>query len=196
MRKLLAAAVIALALAGCTQVAEPPQPTDAELDAYILEQQDRQWYEYGSPQFVRPEVQSQLVEPNKYNDPDESCGAGVVSIIDIDGGIVSVTAVPSSETAQYECHVAQISYPSSVEYYTSDQLGFLYDYYRDVLVPCLQMQGLVVTYAPTREEFSSAPGLVPWDPYTQLGADLPPSRAAEIHQRCAALPTADFLDPR
>jgi len=195
MRKLLAGAVIALSLAGCAQVAEPPQPTDAELDAYIREQQDQLWYEYGSPQFERPVVPSVLVEPNKYNDPDASCGAGVLTLVDADGGIMSVTPVLSSEIAQYECRVGQMPYPADIAYYTPAQLGFIYDYFHDVLVPCLQTQGLSVGFTPTREEFTAAAGTVPWDPYTDLGADLPPSRADEIRLRCAAMPDADFLEP-
>lgn len=195
MRKLLAGAVIALSLTGCAQVDEPPQPTDAELDAYIREQQDLLWYEYGSPQFERPVVQSVLVEPNEYNDLNASCGAGVLTVVDADGGIVSVTPVLSSEIEQYECRVGQMLYPADVDYYTPAQLGFIYDYFHDVLVPCLQTQGLSVGFTPTREEFTAAAGTVPWDPYTQLGANLPPSRADEIRLRCAAMPDADFLEP-
>ena len=195
MRNLLTGAVLALSLAGCLPVAEPSEPTDAELDAYIREQQELLWYEYGSPQFERPLVESQLVGVNKYNDPDEICGAGVVTVID-DGAVISVTAVPASETAQYECQAAAIPYPAEIGYYTPAQLGFIYDHYRDVLVPCLQAQALDVAIAPTREQFVAVAGSIPWDPYSELGADLPTSRATEILQRCPALPYAAFLDER
>ena len=194
MRKLLAAAVLALALAGCTQVAEPPEPTDAELDAYIQQYQDQQWYAYGSPQMERPELQSVLVTSGNYT--DVACGTGVSVVIEVNTGAVSVTTLPSSETALYECNTAQIPYPTNLGYYTPAQLGAVYDYFRDSLVPCLQAQGLHIAVAPTRDEFAGVAGSIPWDPYFELGADLPPSRAQLIRQQCPAMPDADFLDPR
>ena len=195
MRKLLAGAVLALTLAGCAQVAEPPQPTDAELDTYILEQQDQLWFEFGSLELERPAVESVLVAPNKYNDAETRCSAGAASTIVSGEAVILPTSWEVSETAQYECHAAIIPFPTDVEYYTSAQLGAIYDYFRDSLVPCLQVQGLNVGVAPSRDEFVGAAGSIPWDPYTELGADLPPSRAAQIHDRCAALPDADFLSP-
>ena len=195
MRKLLAGAVIALSLAGCAQVAEPPQPTDAEFDAYIREQQDLLWYEYGSPQFERPAVESEVAD---FDDPVETGGCEMSSasmVIIADTGVVETKLRVIAETAQYQCLVAALPYPSVIGYYTPAQLGFLYDYFHDVLVPCLQAQGLSVGFTPTREEFTAAAGTVPWDPYTELGADLPPSRADEIRLRCAAMPDADFLEP-
>ena len=191
MRNLLTGAVLALSLAGCLPVAEPSEPTDAELDAYIREQQDLLWYEYGSPQSERPDVQAVLVT----SDSRLSCGRAS-SAIDVNTGAVTATTLPPSETALYECHAAQIPYPTNLRYYTPAQLGAVYDYFRDSLVPCLQAQGLHVAVAPTRDEFTGVAGAIPWDPYYELGADLPPSRAQLIRQRCPAMPDADFLDPR
>ena len=194
MRKLLAGAALALSLAGCTQVVEPPPPTDAELATYIREQQDLLWFEYGSLDLERPEAKSELVASDSSSGDVAQCGASQI-IVDEESGVATVTALPSSETALYECQAAQIPYPTDVEYYTPAQLGAIYDYFRDSLVPCLQVQGLDVGVAPSRDEFVGVAGSIPWDPYTELGADLPPSRAAEIRARCAALPDADFLSP-
>ena len=192
MRKLLAGAALALSLAGCTQVVEPPPPTDAELATYIREQQDLLWFEYGSPQFARPTVESVLVALN--SGADDRCIGSQVNMVEMEGEVL-VTVLPTSETAFFECEAARIPYPTDVEYYTPAQLGAIYDYFRDSLVPCLQVQGLDVRVAPSRDEFVGVAGSIPWDPYTELGADLPPSRAAEIRARCSALPDADFLSP-
>ena len=80
MRKLLAGAVLALTLAGCTQIVEPPPPTDAELATYIREQQDLLWFEYGSPQFARPTVESVLVALN--SGADDRCIGSQTSMVD------------------------------------------------------------------------------------------------------------------
>lgn len=193
MRKLLAGAALALTLAGCTQIAEPPLPTEAELDTYIREQQDLLWFEYGSPQLERPTVESVLVALN--SSADDRCSGSQTSLVEVEGEAL-VTVLPASETAIFECLAARIPYPTDVEYYTPAQLGAIYDYFRDSLVPCLQVHGLDVGTAPSRDEFVGVAGSIPWDPYSELGADLPPSRAQVIRQQCPALPDAEFLDPR
>lgn len=201
MRKLLAGAVIALTLAGCAHVTEPPPLTDAELDAYVQQQQALQWSYFATPGWEQPEVESRLVSWSDFSNTNSSCmDREQQRLASTDLNALSERELSEFDEdfqeAQFRCQTAVILYPDEIDYYTTAQLGFIYDYYRDVLIPCLQLQGLDVGVAPTREEFAGVPGFLPWDLYSGLGADLPPSRAYEIIQRCPPLPRAAFLEPR
>jgi len=200
MRNLLAGAVVALTLAGCAHVSEPPPLTQAEIDAYVDQEQAAQWFYFAAEGWEQPEVDSRLVGWSDYTRSTDCQDAVYQRILP-----VYLSDISDERSAQidrelsnelFACQVALILYPDEVEYYTTAQLSFIYDYYRDILVPCLQTQGLDVGYVPPREEFAGEAGFAPWDPYSELGADLPPSRATEIRQRCPALPDADFLEPR
>lgn len=187
MRKPLAGALIALTLAGCAPVTEPPPPTDAELAQYVAEQQAMQWYFLAPVEYEQPAAFTELVRADDFVRRATDC---------------STLSQQQDESLRhyldesFTCQVALMLYPTEVAYYTPAQLDFIYGYFKDSLVPCLQLQGLDVGYAPSRDEFTGQAGIIPWDPYSELGAALPPSRADEITQRCPPMPTASFIGPR
>ena len=165
MRNLLAGAVVALTLAGCA--AQAPTPlTDEELFEYTSTMQDRAWYDVGGE--TRPLVEPTLVPVDEMERALNDC-----------------------ELSFEECAVTFINEPGDIGYLSSSELSYVYDYYASELVPCLATQGLNVGYAPTRAEFAHA-GWLTWDPYLELGAELPPSRAEAILEKCPRYPPSPF----
>lgn len=186
MRYLLLGGVIALSLVGCTStIAEPEPPAGAELQHFIDEQQRRE------------PVVTELGGVFEFSFNGSTClERSQQFLADFD-----VTAISDAEVLRLgglfedemkKCESAVLS-PNEAGYFSTAQLDYLYDYYQDTLVPCLQLQGLDVGFAPSRSEFASVAGWVSWDPYSELGAAVPPSRSAEIRSRCPGYPAAGFL---
>jgi hypothetical protein len=199
MRYVLLSGVIALSLAGCTlTVAEPPPPQGAELQGYIEEQQRRIPDASQSIEFsVGPEATGVIeVSLNGSNCLDRA--QAFLSSIDVttltDDEVVRISA--QYEAEMIDCENGVLLEPNEGGYFSAAQLDYLYDYFQDSLVPCLQLQGLEVGFAPSRSEFASSAGWIRWDPYSELGATLPPSRSAEIRSRCPEYPPAEFLGAR
>ena len=187
MRYLLGAMVLALTLTGCAwTVAEPAPPAGVELQVFVEEQEARADGTYSGP------------TESDYDLNGNDCLEQAQAFLDT----VDVTAVSDAEvlrlSALFEsemsrCKDGVVLTPNEAGFYSTAQLDFIYDYFQDSLVPCLQLQGLDVGFAPNRSDFSAFAGSISWDPYSELGADLPPSRTAEIMVRCPQLPAAGFL---
>ena len=78
-------------------------------------------------------------------------------------------------------------------YANKAQLEFLYDYFRDSLIPCLAAEGYVVPgTAPSREQFSEFTVEPRWNPYNAL-LHTP---TAAVRERCPASPFAAGLTVR
>jgi len=165
MRNLLAGAVVALTLAGCA-VQPPSALTDEELRDYSGMMQDRSWYDVGGE--TRPLVEPTLIPAGDMEQVLNDC-----------------------ELSFEACALTFIAEPGDIGYLSSSELSYVYDYYASELVPCLATEGLTLGIAPTRAEFTHA-GWISWDPYTELGADLPPSRAEGIREKCPPYPPMPF----
>jgi hypothetical protein len=192
MKTVLLAGAIALGLAGCTLVAaEPPPPEGAELAGYIAEQQRQ------APQAVQ--LGGDAVVDFSLN--GTSCldhAQQFLARIDVtsisDDEVLRVSEQFDNEMVS--CESGLVLDPNDGGYFSAAQLDYVYDYFQDSLVPCLQLQGLDVGFAPSRAEFAASSGWIVWNPYSELAADLPPSRSAEIRERCPELPPAEFLGGR
>lgn len=174
MRTTAAAGVAAgllLSLAGCATQAVPQSLSPQELREYIEATQELQWFYSDRTTQTRPDVRAQLVKAPDFDDVMRAC-------------------IRARELTEAQCAMTYLQYPSDVGYLGRAQLGYIYDYFADSLVPCLAGHGLAMTYVPTRDEFTVAAGYIWWDPYGQLGADLPPSRAAAIIADCPRYPAA------
>jgi hypothetical protein len=192
MKTVLLAGAIALSLAGCTLVAaEPPPPEGAELTGYIAEQQRR------APLAV--EVGGDGVVDFSLN--GSSCLEHAQQFL----ASIDVTTITDEEVVliskQFDeemvnCEARPLLDANAGGYFSAAQLDYVYDYFQDSLVPCLQTQGLDVGVAPSRAEFAGSAGWIRWDPYSELGAAVPPSRSAEIRERCPEYPPAEFLGGR
>jgi hypothetical protein len=172
MRKvLLAATALVLALTGCVQAVGPPPVTDADLEEYIGIQQQRQWSFIAPTSLEHPRLESRVLGPEQLFGSERNCPVG-----------------PDALDDTFACLVAELPHPSTTNFFSRAQLDYIYDYFQDSLVPCLLQYGLDVGYAPSREEFTREPGWLSWDPYSELGAEVPPSRAAELRWRCPPMP--------
>ena len=187
MRYLLGGVVLALTLVGCAApVAEPAPPVGPELQSFLQEQKDRANNTYSGP------------TESEYDFNGNDCleqAQVVLDSIDVtvvtDEEVIRLSDLFESEMSK--CQAGTLLSPNEAGFYSTEQLDYIYDYFQDTLVPCLQLQGLDVGFAPNRSDFSAFAGSISWDPYSELGADLPPSRTAEIMVRCPQLPAAGFL---
>lgn len=192
MRGLLAATAIVLSLAGCTLAhAEPPAPEGDELQGYLDEQTRRAETSVNI-------VDGEIVEVNLTGTSCLEHAQQFLAGIDVtalsDDEVVRVSEQFEQEMVDCEVEV-QLS-ANEGGYFSAAQLDYVYDYFQDSLVPCLQLQGLDVGFAPSRADFATSAGWIQWDPYSELGAAVPPSRSAEIRARCPEYPPAEFLSGR
>lgn len=78
-------------------------------------------------------------------------------------------------------------------YANKAQLEFLYDYFRDSLIPCLAAEGYVVPgIAPTRAQFTAFTVEPRWNPYNALLT----KPSAAVREACPASPFAAGLTVR
>lgn len=171
MRNLLAGAVVVLTLAGCA-AQTPSTLTDEELSDYLVEMQDQAWFYAGASNETRPRVEPTLMPADDLEQAFTDC-------------------YQNDALTEAQCDMALIAYPEDIGYFSSSELNYVYDYYADELVPCLATEGLSVGYAPTRAEFVQA-GWMSWEPYRELGAKLPPSRAEAVVEKCPQYPPLPF----
>jgi hypothetical protein len=92
---------------------------------------------------------------------------------------------------RHNCDFTQQLAMSNSALLSSREREYVYDYYRQWLVPCLALAGYPIHGAPSREEFISdwlTPGW--WSPYDSI--DLEPGAAARfgLQKQCPSMPPA------
>ena len=180
MRYLLAViAAATLLVTGCT--AAPTAPTEVDYNEIISQRLDSVWMQSELPSALRPEVQS----PEPRSQLSASMGfSGCMR----DRGWPDYEASPTGYRYRaiqladsqaerldwYECFALN---PVDAEYtmQSVEQFDLVYDYYQDVLIPCLEESGNPIDDAPTRMEFRTtwlgwSDPLFPfiWNPYHPL----------------------------
>ena len=153
----LAAAAVVLLLAGCAPVAQlPPEPSGAELDALIAQELDFQWQYVGlTPDAPRPTVDRiRVVSLEEAEQVHRECmvEAGYGNFRQVTASIYG-GASNLERLAIYICSAQYPVPPSSYGLFSDEQRSYLYDYYIEVTVPCIESTGLTVDSVPTREEF-------------------------------------------
>ena len=179
MRALLAAAAIVLALAGCSAV-RPPQPglTDTELSNYYELRADTEWADTGLPDELRPPaLPVQVVSGEEWGDVLADCmnDAGYDNYAGLGGGLSSYYVARPFDEAQaevatlYSCQSA-VRLDSDADYLLNPaEVEFLYDYYEQVLVPCLEVHNVQLNDAPTHAKFVETNA--GWNPYYSVSPD-------------------------
>ena len=205
-----AAAVLAGAflLTGCVSAREVPAPiSDATLQAYIEDRLDAAWLNTGLEGTVkRPEFDPATLVENFRTSNEESVfaqcitSAGLSSLyIEEKNGGPSFSIAegdkgePAMQLTLYSCLAAN---PSAFEarnmIMTQEELDFLYDYYQESVVPCLELSGYAVGEAPTREQFAAQANFL-WIPYNAItpglvqdpyGFGLSVDQVLELVDRC------------
>jgi hypothetical protein len=197
MRNLLAGAVVALTLAGCAPapVTEPLTGLSDEEEQLYAQSYALRWsgIEVGDAPSV--DVVAYI--------PSAGWGTAVSGCMNA-AGYADYTATPGGmtyparndadeERALYTCigrYPVQADFSS---YANKAQLEYLYDYFRDSLIPCLAAEGYVVPgQAPTREQFSEFTVQPRWNPYNAL-LTMP---TTAVRERCPASPFAAGLTVR
>lgn len=179
MKRLAALALAALALAGCT-VAPAPERGLSEEEKDIIRQHQTEglWAAtglYADQRPVSPPVT--VVSLDDWAAAYVKCmnNAGFYRYDVAEGGGISVerTSGERSDLERLTVYLCTMSFELEGQFdsrYSAAQIEYLYDYYRDELVPCMASRGFTVTEVPTRSEFEF--GLGSWHPYLALPDDL------------------------
>lgn len=163
---------LCLALVGCTTPRVPPPSAVVPDVAEVTEQRVAQvWERTGLEGTVeRPDVQPSA---NRSFAALSACidDAGITEWMMTDGpdgpGFQTTGAANTAEVqlAMYECFAR---HPTETlgrgVSLTTEQLDYLYDYYRSWVIPCLALDEITVLGAPTRDEFHT-PLYEGWSPY-------------------------------
>lgn len=191
------AIVAVLALSGCATVSLPdPGMSDAELERYHRLQSDSSWENTNLADDLRPPAAAaQEVTGEQWAQIVADCmnAAGFDNYQAADGGLyIQYVSRPADDAtaevvANFSCN-ENIWVEGEEEYLlNSAQIDYLYDYYQDMLVPCLFVHEVEVGDLPTRELFMGANG--GWNPYfTVASASWPLLEDGTVFTECPAMP--------
>ena len=199
----LAAAVV---LTGCaTARVVPPGPSGVETARYLQVRIDLAWKNSGLEGIVERPAVSPVVRPVDTSGVDlmSQClvdsgsdgfgwsdGLDGVEIISIDGK----DPTTQMKLDFYSCFAANpTALGASTPMLSGAQLDFLYDYYQQLVVPCLAAFGITSLDVPTRESYRTDP-FGYWTPYEAMAFSDSALRARAI-ERCGD-PHAGILPER
>lgn len=199
--RLVGLAVAALLLAGCAPVNPvPPAPTAEDFDDLLAQRLDAVWEKTTLDDARRPPIAagstlSQFAAAHAFSRCMQSLGWPDYFSHDTGYGYRALQLATSDEERLnwYECYAA---YPVDDEIGLASiaQYDYVYDYYRDSLIPCLRAHGYVLSRAPDRMEFRTtwfdwSDPLAPyvWNPYYELPA-YSSSTALAVTEFCPPVP--------
>ena len=198
----LGLAASAVFLAGCAPIAGQPQPlTQQEIDAIVARDNDYRWEFYfaNRPDVVRPVVERRgYVSPGVAADFYAKCRSSdgfdtaYVYRVGLEFGLDPKTQT-AAYLAYYTCAAQYPVDPIARGFLSTDQLGFMYDYYAQRLAPCLRSLGFTVPEPPQRGRFIAASfNGDSWNPYdgVTLARSSPVWRL--IDERCPPLPAGVY----
>lgn len=170
---LLAAALL---LSGCATVSAPePGLTAAELADVHHRELDLTWSRTGLPDELRPEDPDvQVVHPDDFADYLVDClsEAGFDQYSEQSGAFATDEVVQTAEErdanalAFYVCQASMIIEGSDDNWLNPAEVDYLYDYYQQMLVPCLALRDIQLVDILSRQEFVDTFGF--WNPYFAL----------------------------
>ena len=196
---LFAAAV--LSLAGCSiAVSPPPEPTAADEEQLEVLRLDAVWDETGLDDALRSDVPpAGSLELDTIGFVFAGCmedrGWSAYSADENSASYRSLSEATSDEERLdwYECFAANpMSAAGSLK--SVEQYDYVYDYFQEVLIPCLQEYGYDVSHAPSRNEFRTNTGVdgflfapILWNPYYAL-PEFSSTGSLPVQARCPAVP--------
>lgn len=182
-------AAAALLLAGCSAapLVEPPTGLSDEEELLYAQSFALEWSGIPSSGIESVAVIS-YVPPAGWGTAVAGCmnAAGYPDYAATAAGMAYPLRETDAETeALYVC-IARYPVRSDFSAYANTaQLGYIYDYFRDSLVPCLALEGYIVPgEAPSREQFTALTVQPRWNPYNAL----PESPPQSVRDRCPASP--------
>jgi hypothetical protein len=181
VRRAGVALALILALTGCSTVAAPAPGLSAdEKDAVRRQQTEGLWAATGLNPDHRPASPPvTVVSVQDWAPAYVACmnAAGLDNYtVAPEGGVRIVDLELAAERTALERlsdYLCRMSFEVEGQFdhrYNGAQIDYLYDYFRESLVPCLAVEGFEVSSVPTRGEF--ARGIGSWHPYLALRDDL------------------------
>ncbi len=181
------ACVPLLALAACANPELPAEPTPAEVRQVVLDLETEQWFtmfgEQREPQTLVRVWMDSFAEQKAAVD---EC--------------MAATTAPDRDLVQWLCFKRYPVSPDSPDLdfiLTKAQADYLYDYYVERLIPCLESIGMTVGEAPRRVEFTRLPyGALSWSPYARhVAATRGDAGWQWVISQCGTPPYADRTHP-
>jgi hypothetical protein len=175
-----AALCLAVALSGCAASSTPlpPGPTEAEIDAIMAEEVERQvktnavsfpevWEAVEFERFVSSEEM-----PVVLDECFTGFGAEGIGVFGADGSYSMGTGV-MGEFESVVMNACTLAYPDEYQkplVQTDEQLEYSYNYNVSFVVPCLRAAGYAVESPPSREEYRDLAfaGVWAWSPYNSM----------------------------
>ena len=168
MGRWLVAALVAVALAGCSLVAAPePGLSDSERELWQQQLRHSYWSITGLPEDQRPpDVPMIEVAGEEWSARFVECmnEAGYDNYQEESGGYMSFTVEGQDPEAEsLSVYLCSTKYWTDNGIYNVSQMNYLYDYYQQQLVPCLEVNDAPIWGTPDREKFIQDGGW--WHPY-------------------------------
>jgi hypothetical protein len=187
--------MVCIALAGCAPVRSiPPQASGAELEQLVGDEQElyRHWYLYmvKAPADPPDVAMKRVIKSSEAEAVYEQCmaAAGYPNY----GQSGTTVAVEQSDAGQLALYICVSQYPldpSTFGLFSAAQLEYLYDYFHESLIPCLESSGFEITDVPDRADFlrREPAQLYAWSPYQTLHG-ISPRTLAKLTRRCPEYP--------
>lgn len=197
-RVLLVVVVAALLLSGCSVVSAPqPGLTADERDDVHRWLLDVRWRQTGLRDELRPpDPESHVVAADQWAQALVECmnAAGFDNYSAAGGGFGATEVVQTADemqantVAMYLCQGGISVEEWDQSWFNPEQVDYLYDYYQQMLLPCLALHGLEVLDVPNRESFVARYGS--WNPYFSLTAESESALRAdqEVFTECRSMP--------
>lgn len=202
MDRLLAAALLVLALAGCSTTAAPrPGLSADELADRRIHTDTMNWAATGLGKEFRPATPA-LATVSRENWPSAyvTCmnNAGFDEYVAVEGGwtVGSEQDGPSEaeRLAEYICTQSFEIEGQYDDWFNDAEIDYLYAYYREFLVPCLAERGFSPIASPTENEF--ADNFASWHPYFSVGASRRGELFDDLDTFALCPPTPPGVDDR
>lgn len=138
-----------------------------------------------------------FVLPSEWAEAIAQCmsDAGFQASAEPDGG-VKYEEIPEAQgeaqsVANYVCSVQYPVDPTYARPLNEEQLDYLYWYFTNELIPCLEEEGHSVSTAPSRSTFIDQYDSNPWSPYSDVAAVSDAAWLA-INEKCPQMPAELF----
>ncbi|MBF0671341.1 MAG: hypothetical protein IR160_02000 [Salinibacterium sp.] len=176
----VASVFLTVALVACSTSSPGPDVvplTQAEKEAKSSDSLRLEWdalkREY--PEALMPEVERvRFVPPEEWAEAMAACLSteGFPAEVTPDGGVQRQVAAGQAMASDIASYVCNAKYPMDPQYevkLNESQLRYLYKYYNNSLVPCLEDEGFRIPRAPSLQVFIDSYGTPDaWTPYASL----------------------------
>ncbi len=208
VQSILASCAAVLMLSSCVAIPQTtPEPTSRKtstvpsVSAAPEDPLDLLWLAYVG---AYPDAERPAVELVRYISPADgapfrvSCmhDEGFPDVSEGQDGSIASGIVPPAQNEAYAIaqYVCAVKYQIAPEYqlpFTDEQLGDLYDYYVESLIPCLDGKGYAVVDIPSRGTFVDSEYEQGWSPY-QYVRDFDENEWLSVNEQCPQWPSGFY----